>query len=108
MTDQPIPDAVREEIEQAFPSGFSVRDEANAIVACAFRNGRIEDMHAGEHSPLLENSELSRVTDDEMRAIMISACECVERLLRQKQDDPGAYYLKMMDFNKRYCRNWAR
>ena len=65
-------------------------------------------MHAGEHSPLLENSELSRITDDEMRAIMISACECVERLLRQKQDDPGAYYLKMMDFNKRYCRSWAR
>ena len=34
MTDQPISDAVREAMNQAFPGGFSLRDEANTIVAC--------------------------------------------------------------------------
>lgn len=32
-------EAFREAIEKFFPGGFTLRDEANAIVACAFRNG---------------------------------------------------------------------
>src|SRR5947209_4002632 len=41
-----------------FPSGFTVRDEANAIVAHAFRNGPIEDLHAGKYSELLSDASL--------------------------------------------------
>jgi len=101
-------DEIRKTIEQYFPGGFTLRDEANAIVAYAFRNGPIEDLHAGKSSQLLDNPELSRITDDEMKAVMLNACRCVEKLLREKQDDPGAYYLKMMDYNRRYCRAWER
>jgi len=35
-----------EVLEQCFPGGFTLRDEANAIVAWAFRNGPLEDLHA--------------------------------------------------------------
>lgn len=42
--------------ERRFPNGFTIRDEANALVAAAFRNGPIENLHAGEWSELLENT----------------------------------------------------
>ena len=42
---------------RVFPEGFTVRDEANAIVAMAFRNGPIEDLHAGKASELLSDPE---------------------------------------------------
>ena len=64
-----------------------MRDEANAIVAKAFRNGPLEDLHAGKWSELLDNQELSRITDEEMKALMISACEQVVQLLRMKETD---------------------
>ncbi|MEP0847341.1 MAG: hypothetical protein HRF50_11060 [Phycisphaerae bacterium] len=95
-------------VDQYFPGGFTLRDEANAIVAYAFRNGPIEDLHAGNPSELLENPERSRITDDEMKKIMVNACQCVERLLREKQEDPGAYYQKILEYNLKYCRKWER
>lgn len=101
-------DAFRKAVEQLFPGGFTLRDEANAIVASAFRNGPIEDLHAGESSELLEKPELSRITDDEMKKIMINASQCVEKLLREKQEDPSAYYQKIMEYNLKYCRKWER
>jgi hypothetical protein len=77
-------------------------------LALPFRNGPIEDLHAGKWSELLNNPKLSRITDDEMKVVMLNACQCVEKLLREKQEGPGAYYLKMMDYNRRYCRAWER
>jgi hypothetical protein len=101
-------EAFHKAVEQYFPGGFTLRDEANAIVAYAFRNGPIEELHAGKPSELLENPELSRITEDEMKKIMVSACQCVEKLLREKQENPGAYYQKIMEYNLKYCRNWER
>jgi len=46
MEDIPrIPDELAQE---RWPVGFKLRDEANAIVAHALRNGPIEDLHAGK------------------------------------------------------------
>lgn len=46
MEDMPrIPDELAQE---RWPDGFKLRDEANAIVAHALRNGPIEDLHAGK------------------------------------------------------------
>ena len=105
--DDPL-DALRQEVEKLFPGGFTLRDEANAIVAMAFRNGPIEDLHAGKASELLSNPELSRITDDEMKKVMLAACQAVETLLREKQKDPGAYYMKLMQYNRIYCHSWER
>ena len=93
---------------RAFPEGFTLRDEANAIVAKAFRNGPLEDLHAGKWSELLENQELSRITDEEMKTLMVFACEQVAQLLRMKETDPEGYYLEMMSYGWRFCRRWER
>jgi len=93
---------------QLFPDGFTLRDEANAIVALAFRNGPIENLHAGKSSELLSNPELSRITDDEMKTLMINACEQVAMLLKRKETDPEDYYNKIMSYNHMYCQRWER
>ena len=90
------------------PTEFTRRDEANAIVAYAFRNGPLEDLHAGEYSPLVEDASLSRITDEEMKALMINACDHVEKLLRMKEDDPGEYRRFIASYNFRFCRGWKR
>jgi hypothetical protein len=100
--------AFKKAVEQFWPGGFTPRDEANTIVCMAFRNGPIENLHAGKHSELLNNPELSRITDDEMKEIMITACRVVEKLLKEREQDPAAYYQKIMDFNLKYCRRWER
>ena len=101
-----------EELKQlearVFPDGFTLRDEANAIVAMALRNGPIEDLHAGKSSELLSDPELSRITDDEMKTLMINACEQVAKLLELKDADPEGYYRQMLSYNHLYCRRWER
>jgi hypothetical protein len=90
-----------------FPGGFTMRDEANAIVACAFRNGPIEDLHAGKNSELLRDKSLCRITDEEMKEIMMNACQTLERLLRLKESNQEEYY-RSIGFFSRYCRRWER
>lgn len=87
---------------------FTVRDEANALTALAFRNGFIEELHAGQPSPLLEQPGLSRITDAEMKKIMIEASEKLARMLALKRDDPDRYEAAIRDYHERYCRNWKR
>ena len=72
------PEISEKELDSLFPNGFSLRDEANAIVAIAFRNGPLEDLHAGKASDLLTNNELSRITQEEMKQLMLFACEHIQ------------------------------
>jgi len=90
------------------PDGFTIRDEANALVAWAFRNGPLEDLHAGKHSPLVDDPTLSRITDDEMKDLMINACRQLPKLLELKANDPTEYERQVKSYNFRYCRNWER
>jgi hypothetical protein len=56
--------------------------EAKAIVALAFRNGPIEDHHAGKRCPTcFGREEYSHVTDEEMQRIVQNAVQNVYRLL---------------------------
>jgi hypothetical protein len=87
---------------------FTLRDEANALTAYAFRNGFLEDLHAGKSSPLLEQPGYSRISDDEMRKLMIEASAKMEEMLRLKREQPGKYALFMRDYQRRYCRKWKR
>jgi hypothetical protein len=84
---------------------FTLRQEANAITAGAFRNGLLEDLHAGKHSALLDDHSLSRITDDEMRRLMIQASTAVARLLARKAEDPDRYW-QDIEFFSRYCQSW--
>ena len=66
--------------------------EAKMIVALAFRNGPIEDLHAGKVCPTCSaNSGYSRISDEEMKGIMKSAVNKVYSLLWQRENDSEAY-----------------
>jgi len=94
--------------DEVYPGGFDHRDEANALIALAVRNGPIEDLHAGKWSPLLEDKTLSRITDEEMKALMINATEHLAKLLRMRDEEPGRYREYVRAYGSMYCRSWER
>jgi hypothetical protein len=84
----------------------SLAIEAKAITALAFRNGPIEDLHAGKVcSACAGNAEFSHISDDEMKRIMKAAVNAVYRLLWQRDHDPDAY-LKSLTLGERYTLRW--
>jgi hypothetical protein len=87
---------------------FMVRDEANALTAFAFRNGFLEDLHAGKPLPPAQQSGFSRISDDEMRRLMIEASKKLADLMKMKQQDPQKYEAFIRQYHKIYCRSWKR
>ena len=87
---------------------FTLRDEANALTAFAFRNGFIEELHAGKYSALLEEPSYSRITDTEMRRLMIEASAKLAEMLKLKQSDPAKYAAAIRVYHQNYCRTWKR
>jgi hypothetical protein len=80
--------------------------EAKAIVALAFRNGPIEDLHAGQPCPACAGRDgFSRITDDEMKLIMKHAVDHVYHLLLLREEDPLEYESKI-SFGERYTAKW--
>lgn len=89
------------------PSKWTIRDEANALTVLAFRNGYIEELHAGRHHEALDDPEVSRITDEEMKRLMIQASEQLARLLHLRETDPEKYQ-KEIELGARYSRNWDK
>jgi hypothetical protein len=80
--------------------------EAKAIVALAFRNGPIEDVHAGKMCPTCNGKdEYSRITDSEMKLIMKNSVNQVYRLLNLKASDI-AEYERQIALGARYTEKW--
>jgi len=80
--------------------------EAKAIVALAFRNGPIEDIHAGRVCPVCHGiSDYSHITDDEMKAIMQSAVNAVYKLLWNRDHDSESYR-KSIEYGSRFTSRW--
>ena len=100
-----IPDKL---IKERFPDGFGVRDEANALVAWTIRNGPLEGLHSGEPSEFLDEPGLSRITDAEMKALMINARDQLEKRLRLRDADLKRYLEEIFKYNLAYCRGWNR
>jgi len=66
--------------------------EAKALVLLAFRNGPIEDLHAGRPCPVCSGKpDVSHISQKEMKAMMKSAVNSIYRLLWQRRYDPAAY-----------------
>lgn len=89
-------------------SQFTVRDEANALTAFAFRNGFLEDLHAGKQSQELRRPGYSRISDEEMTRLMIEASAKLAQMLRMKTENPVEYDRLIRDYHRKYCRNWRR
>ena len=88
------------------PDQRELAREAKAIVALAFRNGPIEDLHAGEPCPACAGTTgYSRISDPEMKHIMKNAVNRVYALLRLKAGDPDGY-ARQMAFGERCAANW--
>lgn len=100
--------AFSKQMEQMFPGGFDRRDEANAIIAMSVRNGPIENLHAGKHSSLLEDETLSRLTDTDIKAIMLYATRMVAFMLCLRDEAPEVYRRYLQAYGGRYCRMWER
>jgi hypothetical protein len=80
--------------------------EAKVLTVLAFRNGPIEDLHAGKTCPLCSGDpEYSHITDAEMKKLMQSAVTQVYRLLWQRENDPDGY-AKALGLGERYIKNW--
>ena len=80
--------------------------EAKAIVVLAFRNGPIEDLHAGKPCPACEGKAgYSRISAAEMKVIMKNAVNHVYKLLRLKADDPESYE-RQIAYGERCTANW--
>ncbi len=98
----------KDHIENVSDSEMTLREEANAIVAHVFRNGFIEDLHAGIVEEKLLDPKYSRITNDEMKKLMIECCEKMEKLLRLRDENPQAYKEKLRLNLKNYCRHWIK
>ncbi len=80
--------------------------EAKAIVALAFRNGPIEDVHAGKPCPTCSrDASYSRISDAEMKLIMKDAVDQVYSLLWMKQNKPIAFAASL-ELGRRYATAW--
>jgi hypothetical protein len=80
--------------------------EAKTIVALAFRNGPIEDVHAGRLCPVCEGQpEFSHITDPEMKLIMKTAVDRVYALLCLKSESPMAYESRI-SYGELYTARW--
>ncbi len=91
---------------------LTLRDEANAITAHVYRNGFLEDLHSGLPSPLVMNPRFARITDPEMKKLMIESSAklahwlCLREMLLEEK--PEAYYQLLRSVEFRASRNWDR
>ena len=80
--------------------------EAKSIVAQCFRNGPIEDLHAGIKCPTCSGDEkYSHITQREMKRIMKDAVDKVYTLLWLKERDPDKYQA-LIEFGAHYTSQW--
>jgi hypothetical protein len=75
---------------------FTVREEANALILGALRNGYLEDLHA---------APMSRITDKEMKKLMIETTAMLEWLLELKEKDPEEYWQRIEQLHEQ-CTHW--
>lgn len=91
---------------------LTLRDEGNVITAFSFRNGFLEDLHAGKHSPLLDDPSNSRITDVEMQKLMVEASAQVSRWLYLREllleREPTNYHAVLHGYARIYCQGWER
>jgi hypothetical protein len=80
--------------------------EAKALTALAFRNGPIENLHAGKScAACAGKQEYSHISDEEIKGIMKAAVNTMFRLLWQRANDPTAY-AESLEFGRRSTLSW--
>ncbi len=80
------------------PGRLTQRDEANVLTAYAFRNGFLEDLHAG----------WAGFSDEEMKKLMIEASAHLASLLHVRQVHPALYVEFLVEYGSLFCRGWSQ
>lgn len=81
-------------------------DEAKALVALVFRNGPIEDVHAGKECPnCAGKAEYSHITQEEMKQIMKRAVDKIYAMVWIRTHTPEVYQAVVKAGN-RYAVGW--
>lgn len=80
--------------------------EAKALVSLAFRNGPIENLHAGKPCTVCSGkSDISHISDEEMKGLMRLAVNALYRLLWMREHDPRSYG-EQLALGRRYTLHW--
>lgn len=80
--------------------------EAKALVALAFRNGPLENLHVGKPCPACSGQPgISHITDEEMKVLMKSAVDALYRLLWLREHDTRSYN-ENLALGRRYTIDW--
>jgi hypothetical protein len=88
------------------PDPRELAREAKALVALAFRNGPIEDVHAGKSCPACDGKPgYSRISDAEMQLIMKAAVNRIHTLLGLKANDSDEYE-RQIAYGERCAHAW--
>jgi hypothetical protein len=83
--------------EEFTPAEFTLRDEANAICAYAFRNGPLERIH---HE--------YKISDLDMKEFNINASEHLAKIMAMRRDTPEEYDRFIRHFHRQFCGRWER
>lgn len=84
------------------------RDRANALTVCAFRNGHIENLHAGAWSPFRDDSALAKFTRADVQTILLQAAARMAELCRMRDERPEAFRQELAYFCRAATRQWIR
>jgi hypothetical protein len=85
---------------------MQLANETKALVALAFRNGPIEDVHAGKECPTCAGKEeYSHITDAENEADYERAVDKLYALLWIRAHSPEVYEAALK-FGNRYTIGW--
>jgi hypothetical protein len=80
--------------------------EAKGIVLHAFRNGPIEDIHAGTHCHRCAGKQkYSHITDEEMKLLNKTAVNRIYTLLWLKEHEPEKYRA-FVEFGALCVKDW--
>ena len=92
--------------EPELPLDLDLAREAKSLVALAFRNGPIEDVHAGKECPVCAGKlEYSHITDAEMKEINKRAVDKLYALLWIKRYSPKVY-AHVINAGSQYVIGW--
>lgn len=87
--------------------GLTLRQEANAIIGHVFTNGFLEELHTGKRSKVLQRPGFSRITDEEMKKLMVECSAKLTELLRKKEEQAEEYWKVICFFHENYTKNWV-
>lgn len=88
------------------PGKFTYREEVNVLTLLAFRNGPIEDLHAGTKAAP-QDPDVSRITDEEMKTLTIFMSRNLAKWLALRDSDRNAY-LKELAKHYPAVSHWER